>query len=490
SIIIIDNCSTDSTIEKVKAFIQEYKKIFKDFILIQNCKNIGFGAGINQGANISNGEYLFILNPDTKVKEDSLMILLEYAIEDKECGVWEARQLPYEHPKFYDSLTLETIWSTGAAFLIIRKVFEEIGGFDEEYFLYAEDVDLSFKVRANGYCIRYIPEAVIWHFTKDEIKRRERLILYSIRNNLYLRWKFLNFKEILKGYIFLFYLLIASRTDTKFKKMINHSIYELHSKMFFKGILYRYKNIKKKLQFSSFIWNFEYEKHGSEKYGRWSFGYNLPNQEPKISILLFIPKLDVLNNFLLKDTIQSIYNQTYKNWNILLLSKKEVIPYLNLYLKGDKKIIEILLPSLKDNLSYEILQEAFGYLDGAFLIIIDNKIILYNTYFDMLLCSLNNSVERKILYSMGLSSKINFVEGKGERYLYNSLKTLDIPPIFLNKSIDTDLLISFKSIQDFPFLLDKSSLSLESFGIKIHKIDINSIYKVNYVSFEKRDCMF
>ena len=68
------------------------------------------------------------------------------------------RQIPYEHPKAYDPVTLDTPWVSGAATLFRREAFDAVGGFDEAIFMYGEDVDLSWRLRAKGWRLRYQPK--------------------------------------------------------------------------------------------------------------------------------------------------------------------------------------------------------------------------------------------------------------------------------------------------------------------------------------------
>ena len=412
SIIIVDNCSVDLTAEKVKAFIQKYKKFFKDLIFIQNTKNIGFGAGVNQGVDVGDGEYLFILNPDTKVKEDSLTILLEYAVEDKECAIWEARQLPYEHPKFYDPLTFETIWSSGAAFLMRREIFEKVGGFDEEYFLYVEDVDLSFKVRTSGYCVRYIPEAVVWHFSylePNEFKFNQ--FFYSISNNLIIRLKFGRFKEVFFGWLMLIRLFLKgdSRIPNSRRVILKMAILSFKKSL---KIIFKKTSSKIFKNYKFFGWNYEYRKLGSFFYQK------LPKSFPKVSVIVrSIGK----NPKMVKEALFSILNQTYKNLEVILIEDGsnnlgEIVEYfIN---KGlDIKYIytkERLGRSRAGNLG-------LSYSSGRFLNFLDEDDLIYPTHIEILVSYLAEKSNFKAAYSASLEAKILIIDPKNYRYVITKL---------------------------------------------------------------------
>jgi hypothetical protein len=107
-------------------------------------------------------------------------------------AAWELRQFPHEHPKVYSPATGYTTWCSAAALVIKRSAFEEVRGFDEKIFMYAEDVDLSWRLRARGYNLKYIPQAIVKHYTYeagiDSIKPTQ--YIYSLINNYNLRLKF------------------------------------------------------------------------------------------------------------------------------------------------------------------------------------------------------------------------------------------------------------------------------------------------------------
>ena len=127
----------------------------------------GFNAGSAGGQNLLaapyEGDYVLIMNPDVKVSPDFFHYML-LPFEHGKTGVVEARQSPVEHHKFYAPGTGETDWCTGACSLIRNAVFREVGGFDEKtFFLYCDDVDLSWRIKAAGYQLIYQPHAMVYH---------------------------------------------------------------------------------------------------------------------------------------------------------------------------------------------------------------------------------------------------------------------------------------------------------------------------------------
>ena len=136
---------------------------------------------------------MFLLNPDTELEAGCLETLLDRARADRRIGICEARQYPREHPKVYDAVTGETTWCSGAAALIRKTAFDEAGAFDERlYFMYCEDIDLSWRMWLRGWKCVYAPDAVVRHFTQDLTpgKRRTLENYYNFRNSLFLYYRF------------------------------------------------------------------------------------------------------------------------------------------------------------------------------------------------------------------------------------------------------------------------------------------------------------
>src|SRR5262249_49586188 len=138
---------------------------------------------------------------DTELPPDTIARLHEIAAgDDARVAAWEARQLPHEHPKDYDPVTGETAWCSGACVLLRRAAFDAVGGFDPAYFLYGEDVDLSWRLRAAGWRLRYVPRATVRHFTYARPGETKPVQLYGATlGNLYLRTRFGTPRDLLQG---------------------------------------------------------------------------------------------------------------------------------------------------------------------------------------------------------------------------------------------------------------------------------------------------
>jgi hypothetical protein len=117
-------------------------------------------------------EDFIIINPDCIPHAGCIDTLIARKTKSKErVGIVEGRQWPFEHPKEYDSLTLHTPWASGAFALIDAGFYDQIGGMDDLYFLYMEDVDLSWQAWLNDYAVLYEPASVVTHFSGGHFYR-------------------------------------------------------------------------------------------------------------------------------------------------------------------------------------------------------------------------------------------------------------------------------------------------------------------------------
>jgi len=186
----LDNNSGDGTADLLAERVRELP--FRAYVL-RSSRNHGFAGGVNLLAQQARSEFMFLLNPDTEIETGCLERLIDRADSDSRIAICEARQSPREHPKAYDATTGETTWCSGAAALIRRQAFDEVGGFDQRlYFMYCEDVDLSWKLWLKGWKCVYVRDAVVQHFTQDLTpgKRRTLENYFSFRNTVFLYYRF------------------------------------------------------------------------------------------------------------------------------------------------------------------------------------------------------------------------------------------------------------------------------------------------------------
>src|SRR5260221_2978465 len=128
--------------------------------------NLGFGRAHNANAARGNAPCLLLLNQDCVLEPGVLEPLVaSAALDAADIDAWELRQIPYEHPKIYDPVSLDTPWASAAALLLRRKAFDQVRGFEPRIFMYGEDVDLSCRLRGRGGRVVYCPELAPAHPT-------------------------------------------------------------------------------------------------------------------------------------------------------------------------------------------------------------------------------------------------------------------------------------------------------------------------------------
>ena len=163
--------------------------------------NLGFGRGHNANAARGNAPFLLVLNQDCVLEPDVLAPLIETAAgDDANVAAWELRQIPYEHPKAYDPVTLDVPWVSAAAVLFRRSAFDAVGGFEPRIFMYGEDVDLSWRLRAKCFRLRYLPRfAVVHRAYRVAAEVKPLQVLGGVETNLCLRVRFGGIRQTING---------------------------------------------------------------------------------------------------------------------------------------------------------------------------------------------------------------------------------------------------------------------------------------------------
>ncbi len=212
-IIIVDNCSSDDSITGIK----KDEKIR----IIKNKKNLGFARANNIGVSQAKGEYILILNNDTIIFDNSIEKLLDYKKQHPEIGIlspvilYEDKSfqlsfgfdinllselfLKYFAETYYkflykikkDNFIIQPNWISGACFLIEKKLYESVSGFDEKFFLYTEDADFGRRVRDKGYKLMVYGKSKIIHLKgKTSSKNLSIAIIESKKSQLYYYCKY------------------------------------------------------------------------------------------------------------------------------------------------------------------------------------------------------------------------------------------------------------------------------------------------------------
>jgi GT2 family glycosyltransferase len=202
NLFIHDNGGDGDLVRSLGAMARtRHDEAFASVVVTASSANVGFGRGHNANAALGTAPFFLVLNQDCVLEPGVLEALVRAAGgEAREIAAWELRQIPYEHPKAYDPVTFETTWASGAAVLFRRGALESVGGFEKRIFMYGEDVDLSWRLRAAGWRIVYRPKLAVVHRTyrhANEVKPLQ--VCAGALTNLCLRARFGGFVPTVRG---------------------------------------------------------------------------------------------------------------------------------------------------------------------------------------------------------------------------------------------------------------------------------------------------
>ncbi len=225
-IIVVDDCSTDSSREIVKSY--------PDVKLIERKENGGFSASVNTGIKASETPYVLLLNNDTIAKPGFVQNLYNAIKKDNKCFSVSASMRTWDDENIIDSAgdiycalgwsrargrgksaagygRSCKVFSTCAGAAIYRKeIFDSIGFFDSVHFMYLEDLDVCWRAMLAGFHNTYNPTAIVKHFGSASTgsKYNSRKVIYSASNNIYVLYKNMSLLQLL----FNFPLLLAGFT--------------------------------------------------------------------------------------------------------------------------------------------------------------------------------------------------------------------------------------------------------------------------------------
>lgn len=390
-----DNGSSDATVEKLKN--HPLSTSFGTYKVIDGTDNLGFGAGCNCAAREGKSPYILFLNIDTEFAPDALFYLSKAVANAPEnVGVWEMRQFPYEHPKHYDPVTLETSWVSGACFLIKRDVFEKAGGFDESIFMYGEDVDLSWRVRSLGYILKYVPKSNVYHYTyanPDEVKPNQ--FYGSIKSNLLLRARYATKKEFIAGIFLSMCSLVFTKNNCK-RSMTAKAITDaLKQSRKFKN---KYNYINKEVARFTFGYDYDIMRTGAFYENR---PYNKSGFLPKVSIIIRTcgrPKV-------LYEALKSVENQTYPNIEVCIAEDGPNISEKFIFDNFPDMDIKYTATGVKKGRSYAG-NLALSMASGEYFNFLDDDDVLYSDHIETMVNFACENPDNAMFYSKTFESEI------------------------------------------------------------------------------------
>ncbi|MWV46690.1 glycosyltransferase [Paenibacillus sp. HJL G12] len=209
-VIVIDNNSHDGSVETIQ-------KEFPAVTLIANKDNTGFAKANNQGMAVAKGRYVLLLNSDTVIPKDTLQTMIAFMDEQPKVGASGCkiilpdgsldkackRGFPTPSASFYYAFGFSKLFPdnprfnqyqlghldpddeypvdclVGAFMLVRRETLKQVGGLDETFFMYGEDIDWCYRIKQAGWDIHYYPKTTIVHYKGGSARRRPVRIIYE-----------------------------------------------------------------------------------------------------------------------------------------------------------------------------------------------------------------------------------------------------------------------------------------------------------------------
>lgn len=264
-IYVVDNASTDSSVEAVK---EKYPRV----LILPQGKNLGFAKANNFALRVIDSEYTLLLNPDTIIVDNCLELLLDYMEQHEDIGAvgckvvlpdgtldkackrgfptpassfWYLTGVSKLFPKvrrfggyqlnYLDENEINEVDSLVGAFMLIRvKALDEVGLLDENFFMYGEDIDLCYRIRKAGWKVVYNPQVKIIHYkgaasgTKEkgaeckQVKKKSYKVIYEFHRSMILFYRKHykgKYPALLRGIVYLGvgirFLLVILKNDLR-----------------------------------------------------------------------------------------------------------------------------------------------------------------------------------------------------------------------------------------------------------------------------------
>ncbi|CAH0244690.1 MULTISPECIES: glycosyltransferase family 2 protein [Pseudomonas] len=306
----VDNGSSDSTLEALQRWQTLLGQEVAGFDIMEG-DNVGFGAGHEKAIRKGRSEYFLVSNVDIVFAKDSITKVVAAALADAKAEVasWELRQAPYEHPKYYDPVTLETNWSSHACVLVRRSAYVEVGGYEREIFMYGEDVELSYRFRSYGYQLKYCPSAVVYHYTYEH-EHHIKPIQYtgSTLANAYIRLRYGNLSDRVGGFILQCLLLLRPEPYAGARRDVfrNFGVIFKKARYFMRG-----KGPSENCYFPFRGFDYEMIRDGAF----WEVGESLADY-PLVTVVTRTYKN---RGEFLRQSMMSVCNQTYPNIELIVV---------------------------------------------------------------------------------------------------------------------------------------------------------------------------
>jgi GT2 family glycosyltransferase len=250
---VVDNASRDGTAEMLRAEFPRAR-------VIANSENVGFTRGNNQALAIAQGRYLFLLNPDTELRSGALQTLVAYMDAHPRVGIVgpqlfygdgspqsSRRRFPTLATAFLESTKLQqwlprhrvltryymddtrddatqaVDWINGSAMFVRRAVYDQIGGFDEQFFMYSEELDWCYRAKQAGWQIVYLPTAQVIHYegkSSEQVVAARDIYFHSSKIRFFRKYRGAAVAAILRAFLLAMFAFQLAEEATKW--LIGH----------------------------------------------------------------------------------------------------------------------------------------------------------------------------------------------------------------------------------------------------------------------------
>jgi N-acetylglucosaminyl-diphospho-decaprenol L-rhamnosyltransferase len=214
----VDNGSTDTTLDLLRARGDR-------LTLVENTESRGFGSGCNQGAGLARGEFLLFMNADVWVTPEWLTRLVDRMEQAPDVGIISPVTLPlYKQPEESTTPYRDVAAVPGCAMLVRRAAWEELGGFDERFFLTWEDTELCWRARLAGWRVLEDLQSHVWHLGRGNWRRWAG---EELHNGLYTHVKLMRWRQTVP-----FFARSAVRSTVKFALLRDLSLLRAWSRLY------------------------------------------------------------------------------------------------------------------------------------------------------------------------------------------------------------------------------------------------------------------
>lgn len=367
--------------------------------------NYGFGIGVNKFLLNSISQLAFVINQDATIFPGAFAKAIS---AEKNYGadvaIFEFRQFPNEHPKAYNPVTLVTEWAAGAAFLVRVNAFKSVGGFDERIFMYSEDVDLSFKLRAAGYSIIYLPNCIVDHPTFDAGGQQKSVqALYDRINNILLRARYGTALDIICGVVW-YALELPFRLKSPGRIYLAKTAKALIKNLYYfrvSGSLYR-----ERLHVSFKRWKYGYYRFGAR------FSSIACSAQPLVSIIIRTNG----RIGLLREAFSTVANQSYDNIEIIIVDdgNGEAYEAIRSLDSRGKKVVNVFTGGALGRAKAGNI--GLSNASGKFVGFLDDDDQLYCDHVETLITSLNGTSSR-LVYALAEEVQTDIIDPVQGSYL-------------------------------------------------------------------------